>query len=121
MLGTSRVIDIILGALVMGTVGTLIGVLMGGAFFPVAVVLGVLLGAGIGCIGGRGFFVGIFIGTVGGGALAWTLSGPENVTVGAGAGAAMGGFLGIWISMLLDLLAQRSQGAMAPIDPRKPN
>lgn len=105
--------DIALGTVVMGTVGVLIGTLMGGPFFYVASGLGVLLGIGIGFIGGRGFFFGIFVGTILGGCLAWALSGPENITVGAGAGAAMGGFLGIWVGMVLDLLARRSQ-AKAP-------
>ena len=97
------VIDVLLGVVVMGTVGVLIGILMGDAFLYFASGLGVLLGVGIGLIGGRRFFLGIFIGTFLGGALAWAVSGPENITVGAGSGAAMGGFLGIWISMLIDV------------------
>ncbi len=86
----------------MGTVGALIGVLLGGAFLYVATGMGLLLGLGIGLLGGRRFFAGIVVGTVGGGALAWAVSGAETITVGAGSGAAMGGFLGIWISMLID-------------------
>ena len=78
----------------MGTVGVLIGVLMGGAFFYVAAVMGLILGMGIGLIGGRRFFLGIFIGTIAGGILAWVLSGPDNVTVGAGSGAGHGWILG---------------------------
>ncbi len=96
-------IDVGLGVAVMGTVGVLIGLLLGGSFLYFASVLGVVLGAGIGLIGGRRFFLGIFVGTFLGGALAWAVSGPENITVGAGSGAAMGGFLGIWISMLIDV------------------
>ncbi len=96
-------IDVLLGVAVMGTVGVLIGILLGGSFLYFATGLGVMLGAGIGLIGGRRFFLGIFVGTFLGGALAWAVSGPENITVGAGAGAAMGGFLGIWISMLIDV------------------
>lgn len=96
-------IDVLLGVVVMGTVGVLIGILLGDSFFPFAAGLGILLGAGIGLIGGRRFFFGIFIGTFLGGALAWAVSGPENITVGAGSGAAMGGFLGIWVSMLIDV------------------
>ena len=92
----------------MGTVGTLIGILMGGGYLFVAAGLGVLLGMGVGVFGGRLFFAGIFVGTVLGGSLAWGVSGPENITVGAGAGAAMGGFLGTWISMLLDTFGHRT-------------
>ena len=100
----------------MGTVGTLIGVLMGGGFLAVAVILGMVLGAGVGLIGGRRLLMGIFIGTILGGALAWAVSGPENITVGAGAGAAMGGFLGIWVSMLLDLFKSRAVEPDPPVN-----
>ena len=109
----SKNIDILLGAVVMGTVGTLIGVLMGGGFLPVAVGLGVLLGAGVGMFGGRRFFLSILIGSILGGILAWALGGADAVTVGSASGAAMGGFLGVWISMILDLVAQRRQEAAA--------
>jgi len=51
--------------------------------------------------------VGVLIGSLLGGALAWAVAGPERISVGAGAGAAMGGFLGVQISMLLDVLAAR--------------
>ena len=95
----------------MGTVGTLIGVLMGGGYLPVAVGLGCLLGAGVGMFGGRRFFLSIMIGAILGGLLAWVLGGPNTITVGSASGAAMGGFLGVWISMILDLVAQRRQEA----------
>jgi hypothetical protein len=91
----------------MGTVGVLIGLLMGGVFFYVATGLGVVLGIGIGLIGGRRFFIGILVGAVLGGALAWLLAGSHNITIGAGAGAAMGGFLGTWISMLIDVFFRK--------------
>ncbi len=95
-------LDVALGVVVMGTVGGLIGVLLGGAFLYVATGMGVLLGVGIGLLGGRRFFAGIVVGTMAGGVLAWAVSGAETITVGAGSGAAMGGFLAIWISMLID-------------------
>ena len=98
----------------MGTVGTLIGVLMGGGYLPVAVGLGCLLGAGVGMFGGRRFFLSIMIGAILGGLLAWILGGPDTITVGSASGAAMGGFLGVWISMILDLVAQRRQEAHSP-------
>ena len=100
----------------MGTVGTLIGVLMGGGFLPVAVGLGCLLGAGVGMFGGRRFFLSILIGAALGGILAWILGGPDTITVGSASGAAMGGFLGVWISMILDLVTQRRQEAHSPTD-----
>ncbi len=104
----TTVIDVLLGVTVMGTVGVLIGILLGEAFLYVTAGLGITLGAGIGLIGGRRFFLGIILGTCAGGALAWAVSGPENITVGAGSGAAMGGFLGIWISMLMDVFWRKT-------------
>ena len=102
-----KVLDIALGMVVMGTVGTLIGVTMGGGLFPVAVGVGLVLGCVIGYLGGRRFLVSIMIGTVLGGALAWLVAGIDRIWVGAVAGAAMGGFLGVQISMLLDMRAAR--------------
>jgi hypothetical protein len=107
-----KIIDMLLGAVVMGTIGTLLGLLMGGGVLPVAIGVGVLLGAVVGIFGGRRFLVSILIGTLLGGALAWVLAGPEKISVGAGAGAAMGGFLGVQLSMLLDLWAERKRGAV---------
>ncbi len=101
----------LLGAVVMGTVGTLLGLLMGGGVLPIAIGVGLLLGTVVGIFGGRRFLVSILIGTLLGGALAWVLAGPEKISVGAGAGAAMGGFLGVQFSMLLDLRAERKRAA----------
>ena len=111
---TSKVFDVILGILGLGTVGLLIGVFMGDGWLPVTLALGTLLGAGVGFLGGRGFFLSIFIGTILGGLLALGLGGAETVTVGAASGAAMGGFLGIWISMLLETWQQRKQPPSEP-------
>ncbi len=115
----SKIIDVVLGASVLGTVGALIGISMGMGFLPAAVVAGILLGAGVGFFGGRRFFLSIFIGTILGGALAWGLGGVDTITVGASSGAAMGGFLGVWISMLLDLVQQRKQ-TIQPSPPEPP-
>ncbi len=105
----SKIFDVLLGILGLGTVGLLIGIYMGEGWLPVALAVGALLGAGVGLVGGRGFFLSIFIGTILGGLLALGLSGTEAVTVGAASGAAMGGFLGIWISMLIETWQQRNQ------------
>lgn len=45
--------------------------------------------------------------------MAWVLAGPEKISVGAGAGAAMGGFLGVQLSMLMDLRSDRKRAAAA--------
>ena len=104
---STKVPDILFGVAVMGTVGTLIGMIMGGGILPVASGAGLLLGAVIGLMGGRRFLASILVGTVLGGLLAWFITGPERISVGAGAGAAMGGFLGVQISMLLDMRAAK--------------
>ncbi len=111
-----RVVDIVFGLLVMGTVGTLIGQVMGGGLMPVAVGAGLVLGAVIGFLGGRRFLISILAGTILGGALAWLVAGVDRVWVGAGTGAAMGGFLGVQISMLLDMRAAR-RAEPQPVDP----
>jgi hypothetical protein len=111
-----KLLDILFGVAVMGTVGTLIGLIMGGGMMSVAITLGSILGAGVGYLGGRRFLTSILIGTVLGGALAWLVAGSDRISVGAGAGAAMGGFLGVQISMLLDMRAARKAVA-APSEP----
>jgi hypothetical protein len=105
------IIDVAFGAVVMGTVGTLLGLLMGGGVLPVAAGIGVMMGTVVGLFGGRRFLISILIGTVVGGALAWGLAGFDKISVGAGAGAAMGGFLGVQCSMLLDMRAERKRQA----------
>jgi hypothetical protein len=107
MMARSKLFDIALGIVVMGTVGTLIGLTMGGGLMPVAMFMGLGLGVVIGFLGGRRFLVTILAGTVLGGILAWLMAGVERIWVGAGAGAAMGGFLGVQISMLLDVRAAK--------------
>jgi hypothetical protein len=111
-----KVIDILFGTAVMGTVGTLIGLIMGGGIMPLASGAGLVLGGAIGFMGGRCFLVSILVGTFLGGTLAWFIAGPERISVGAGAGAAMGGFLGVQISMLLDMRAAK-KAASEPADP----
>ena len=103
----STVFDVVFGIVVMGTVGALIGTFLGAAAIPVTSGAGVLLGVVVGFLGGRRFLSSILVGTVLGGLLAWMIAGMEKVSFGAGAGAAMGGFLGVQISMLLDMRAAR--------------
>ena len=110
---STTLIDMALGALVMGTVGMLIGFILGGQANVIGTLVGLVMGTVVGAFGGRRFLVSILIGTVFGGLLAWILVGPEKITVGAGAGAAMGGFLGVQVSMVLDLRAERKRAAAA--------
>ncbi|MDH5774889.1 MAG: hypothetical protein OEZ57_08230 [Nitrospirota bacterium] len=113
-MSVSKIFDVVFGGLVLGTVGVLTGLLMGIGFLPAALLIGMCLGAGVGYFGGRRFFASIFVGTIAGGLVAWRLGGVDAMTVGASSGAAMGGFLGVWISMLLDLLQQRKESVSAP-------
>lgn len=114
---TQKIVDIVLGVLVMGTVGTLIGLIMGSEFMLPAIGIGLVMGGVVGFLGGRRFLISILVGTVFGGLLAWVLAGPERISYGAGAGAAMGGFLGVQVSMLLDMRAARkAEAAGASVD-----
>lgn len=106
-----KLIDMVFGAVIMGTVGTLIGLLMGGGLLPVAIGIGIVLGTVVGIFGGRRFLISILVGTGLGGGLAWALVGPEKISLGAGAGAAIGGFLGVQISMLLDMRADHKRAS----------
>ncbi|HEX4968393.1 MAG TPA: hypothetical protein VFV44_07730 [Nitrospiraceae bacterium] len=106
-----KAMDILFGMVVMGTVGTLIGMIAGGGIMPLASGAGLVLGGFIGLMGGRRFLASILVGTLLGGALAWFIGGPERISVGAGTGAAMGGFLGVQISMLLDMRAAKKKAA----------
>ncbi len=108
-MSASKIFDVMFGAVVLGTVGVLIGLSMGVGFLPAGILIGMCLGAGVGFFGGRQFFLSIFVGTILGGLLGWGLGGVDVITLGASSGAAMGGFMGVWISMLLDLLQQRKQ------------
>ncbi len=102
-----KIFDVAFGLVVMGTVGVLIGMIMGGGLAPIAIGVGLALGGVVGFLGGRRFLISILVGALLGAALAWLLAGLDRVWVGAGAGAAMGGFLGVQISMLLDVRAAR--------------
>ena len=95
----------------MGTVGPLVGMVLGGGIMALARGAGLVLGGVVGFMGGRLFLASILVGTLLGGALAWLIAGPERISVGAGAGAAMGGFLGVQISMLLDMRAAKKKTA----------
>ncbi|HET7057956.1 MAG TPA: hypothetical protein VFI05_04440 [Nitrospiraceae bacterium] len=106
-----KLIDMLLGAVVMGTVGALIGMLMGEELIAVAIGIGAAMGTVIGMFGGRRFLISIVLGALAGGALAWFVAGTDKISFGAGAGAAMGGFLGVQSSMLLDLWAEHKRTA----------
>lgn len=113
---TKTWLDVVFGIVVMGTVGALIGTILGGSSVPITAGLGLVLGAVVGFLGGRRFLLSILVGTVLGGLLAWLVAGIDKISFGAGAGAAMGGFLGVQISMLLDIRAARRAAAVDASD-----
>ena len=112
--------DIVFGLAVMGTVGCLIGIIMGGGLMPIAIAVGLAMGGVIGFLGGRRFLISILVGALLGGLLAWLVAGTDRISVGAGAGAAMGGFLGVQLSMLLDIRAAR-KASLSPDQPHDMN
>ena len=76
----SKVMDILFGVVVMGTVGTLIGIIMGGGIMPLASGAGLVLGGVIGFMGGRRFLASILVGTaVGRGACLVHCRSGENI------------------------------------------
>ena len=70
-------LDIVFGLAVMGTVGVLIGIIMGGGIMPLAIGVGLVMGGVIGFLGGRRFLVSILVGSLLGGALAWLVAGAR--------------------------------------------
>jgi hypothetical protein len=100
--------DMALGAGVFGIVGAAIGYYLNttGSIL-VATAIGLVFGFLIGLLGGRRFFVSIICGALIGGALAALIAGRQAIPLGAGAGGAIGGFIGVQLGMLLDLWRQR--------------
>ncbi len=104
-------LDMLFGAAVFGVVGAAIGYYLMGtvAGMSVTTAVGLTFGGLIGLFGGRRFFLSIVCGAIMGGSLAWLVSGPGMVPLGAGSGGAVGGFLGVQVGMLLDLWTQSRQ------------
>ena len=96
----------VFGVVVMGTVGALIGTFLGYLLHSSDLRCRGASGAGWSVFLAAVDFVSILVGTVLGGAR-WMIAGVEKISLGPGAGAAMGGFLGVQISMLLDVRAAR--------------
>jgi hypothetical protein len=108
-------LDMLLGAVVFGIVGAAIGYYWGtGVGLAVTTAVGLVFGFLIGLLGGRRFFVSIVCGALLGAGLAWLVSGPSAIPLGAASGGAMGGFLGVQTGMLLELWHQRKEAPAAP-------
>src|SRR5436309_13305466 len=77
-LSARRITDMVFGAVVMGTVGVLIGLLMGGGALPIATGLGLVLGTVVGILQGSRFLIRILVGAALGGAMSWALADLER-------------------------------------------
>lgn len=89
------------GMVVTGAVGGLIGWFIGGAIWILGMaIVGALLGMIVWRLGGRRFFLCVVIGASVGAALAMFISGTESLILGGATGGAMGGFVGVNLSML---------------------
>ena len=92
--------DLLLGAAIMGTTGAIIGYYVGGGPpIVLGTVLGCLLGGLVSMHGARSFFLSVLAGTLLGGIVAREFGGADMVMIGAGSGAAIGGFVGVNIEM----------------------
>lgn len=89
------------GMIVTGTTGGVVGSFMGGILWIIGIALiGAFIGNVVWNLGGQHFFLYIIIGVLLGSGLAIYLGGMETALLGAGAGGAMGGFIGVNIKML---------------------
>ncbi len=84
----------------MGVNGAVIGYTLGG---PLAIALGIFLGSALGAsisvLQARVFFVSVLTGMLIGGIYSLWIGRPEILTVTAGSGAAIGGFIGVNIDL----------------------
>ncbi|HEY5648594.1 MAG TPA: hypothetical protein VIU33_03785 [Nitrospiria bacterium] len=93
-------VDLLLGVLIMGVNGAVIGSTIGGPLVTgISAALGIALGAFIATLQARVFFVSVLSGMVIGGLACLVIGRPDVLIVGAGSGAAIGGFIGVNIDL----------------------
>lgn len=93
-------VDLVLGVLIMGTTGAAIGYYLDGLLaISIGLTSGAVLGGFISMLEARVFFLSVIAGTVLGSVLAMLAGGPETLVIGAGSGAAAGGFVGVNIDL----------------------
>ena len=94
--------DIPFGALLMGTTGVLIGVVVDSKMAMVVVgLLGSLIGGLVGWAGGRVFLVIICFGILVGAFLGYRTGDRDILIIAAGTGGAIAGFMGAQVSLFL--------------------
>ena len=94
--------DIPFGALLMGTTGVLIGVVVDSKIAMVVVgLLGSLIGGLVGWVGGRVFLVIICFGVLMGAFLGYRTGDRDILIIASGTGGAIAGFMGAQMSLFL--------------------
>ena len=94
--------DIPFGALLMGTTGVLIGLVVDSAMAMIVVgVLGAFIGGLVGWAGGRVFLIIICFGVLIGTFLGYRTGDRDILIIAAGTGGAIAGFIGAQVSLFL--------------------
>lgn len=92
---------LLMGAAIMGATGAFIGIFLGSELVAwIGTVFGILIGGAISMIGGRIFFMSVLSGVALGWAIFAPFGGASMAIIGAGTGGAIGGFVGITIELL---------------------
>ena len=95
--------DIPFGALLMGTTGVLIGVVVDSAMAMIVVgVLGAFIGGLVGWAGGRVFLIIICFGVLIGTFLGYRTGDRDILIIAAGTGGAIAGFMGAQVSLFFN-------------------
>ena len=94
--------DILFGALLMGTTGVLIGLVVDSAMAMLVVgILGAFIGGLVGWVGGRVFLLIICFGVLIGAFLGYRTGDRDILIIAAGTGGAIAGFIGAQVSLFL--------------------
>ena len=95
--------DIPFGALLMGTTGVLIGLVVDSAMAMIFVgILGALIGGLVGWAGGRVFLIIICFGVLIGAFLGYRTGDRDILIISAGTGGAIAGFMGAQVSLFFN-------------------
>jgi len=95
--------DIPFGALLMGTTGVLIGLVVDSAMAMIFVgILGALIGGLVGWAGGRVFLIIICFGVLIGAFLGYRTGDRDILIIAAGTGGAIAGFMGAQVSLFFN-------------------
>ena len=95
--------DIPFGALLMGTTGVLIGLVVDSAMAMIFVgILGALIGGLVGWAGGRVFLIIICFGVLMGAFLGYRTGDRDILIIAAGTGGAIAGFMGAQVSLFFN-------------------